>query len=113
MKQQLKSSLQDINEIIVAVSTITVSVPSSTVETVESFAHGLDRAPYFTYMISFDNKKWIAPTNGNLGNENLYNLYMYTDKTNVYFHYLHATGTSLPSAFNIYVNYKLYITEVS
>lgn len=109
----LRSSLQEINEIVLITASYTLNVPSSSDEYIESLAHSYGKAPFFTYMISFDNVTFTDWPLGHVGGStNNYALYMYTDNRKIYFHYLYQFPPSSVVAFPIYIKYKLYLTEV-
>lgn len=112
MTQVIKSSLQDVNEIVVAIGTYEMSVPSGIWEKVETLEHGLGKKVYYTYTISFDNEYYYAhPGDIEADNENA--LFMFTDENLIYFQFLWRLGGSSSNAFTAYFKYKLYILEQS
>lgn len=105
----VKSSLQEVNEIILLTDVHEMSIPSSTQEKVESVPHPYGKAPFYTYMLSLDGEEFFPPAHNHL--ETTTNLFVYTDDQNVYFHYFFSNLSDYPAEFTYYISYKLYMTE--
>lgn len=117
MIQIQKSSLQEVNEILLRVSGFSMVVPANVYEYRESVAHGFKFAPFYDYTTSYDAENYYAFTRRTLQlavEELNQHAVMYVDKTHLHFHYLFGDTLLLPptSSFTLYYEYKLYTTEV-
>lgn len=113
MSQLIKSSLQEINEIVLATGVYQMDIPSSTQEQIETITHNYGRVPFFTYQLSLDGNMYFPHSTGQFGDDNRKRLMLYADKTTLYLHYFFSTTSGLPAAFTYYIRYKLYITEAA
>lgn len=106
-----REGLREVNEILLFSGTKSITIPPSTQEQIETFQHGLGVTPYVDYQISLDGgTTYLPPYNGEFGNDNRRDMFLYTDGTNLYFHYLYST-TPIATAVSYTINYKLYVTE--
>lgn len=113
MTQILKSSLQEINEIVLVTARYSMTIPSSTLEQVESIPHDYKKPPFFTYELSFDNITFFPQPNGQIGDDNAKYLAIYTDNANIYFHYFYAGSPTPSTSVTYYIKYKLFLTEAN
>lgn len=111
MSQVIKSSLQEINEVILAVGSYTMTVTAGTAEQVDTRNHNFGKAVYSSYQLSLDGSTYFAMPNGQFGTDNFKNLQVYTDNDKIYFHYFYATSS--PPAVTYYIRYKLFLTEAA
>lgn len=112
MSQLRQSSLQEINRIILDSKIKQLSIPASSYEYVTTIAHPYGKAPYYDYDISFDGSIFVPGPRGQGTSTSNENIFMYTDSSNIYFHYIYSGSSGAPSSvLTIYVRYSLYLTE--
>jgi len=117
MIQIQKSSLQEVNEILLRISEYSMTVPANSYEYRESIPHGFNFTPFYDYSISYDGENFYALSRRSL-EPSAVELYqhalIYTNKTHIYFHYIFGDTLLAPptSSFTLYFEYKLFTTEV-
>lgn len=106
MTDLIKSSLQEINEIVLITGQVDIPIPSASPAFVTTVAHNIGRTPYYSYKISFDKTTFLAPPFGQLGDDRDTFMEVYVDSENIYFRY---SGTR--DGFTFYIQYKLFLVE--